>query len=67
MTHRSPTRLLDAIFHEGPIFRMGFDAHVRAWKRATANAGFLAFNSSPEFRAAYRARGGDYLGEKARV
>lgn len=59
--HADATRaLLAAIFHEGPVFRMGFDSHVRAWKRHVARAGVRRFNTDPAFRAAYRAQGGTF-------
>ncbi len=59
MTHtRTQAAILASIFLEGPIFRMGFDAHVKAWKKATARDGFRLFNTDPAFRAEYHARGG---------
>jgi len=54
-------RLLDAVFHAGPVFRMGFDRHVRAWATHAGRTAFIKFHNSPDFRAAYHARGGTYL------
>ncbi len=34
--------LIQASFHEGPVFRMGFDAHVQAWRKHTRRAAIAA-------------------------
>jgi hypothetical protein len=52
----SDLRLLDAAFYEGPTFRMGFDAHVRAWKRAKQREVWVRYHSRPDFAAAYDSR-----------
>ena len=58
---RSFDRILTATFHEGPIFRMGYDAHVRDWRAAIQSESLIAFHRNSDFRAAYYARGGTYL------
>lgn len=52
--------LIAAIFHQGPVFRMGFDAHVRAWRQHTGGAALRAFYNDPDFRAGYHAAGGTF-------
>lgn len=52
----SLSKLMDANFHEGPIYRMGFDAHVRAWSKHVGLMAFRAYHHNPAFRAAYEAR-----------
>ena len=48
--------LLDANFHEGPAFRMGFESHVVAWRKDTGLRALVAYKNNPAFRAAYLAR-----------
>lgn len=47
--------LIQASFHEGPVFRMGFDAHVQAWRKHTRRAAFTTYHTAPAFAAAYDA------------
>lgn len=42
--------LLEANFH--PDRRMGFDAHVQAWRKVTGTRALLAYARVPAFRAA---------------
>lgn len=49
-------KLLDAAFHQGPIFRQGFDAHIRTWRTAVQEQVWTEYWSDTGFRAAYDAR-----------
>jgi hypothetical protein len=49
-------RLLTAAFANGPVFRMGFDAHVRTWRRHTQSEASFAYLSDPTFAAQCDAR-----------
>lgn len=52
----SDARVIAAAFHQGPTFRMGFDQHVRAWRRVTDGQAWARYHRNPAFRAAYEAR-----------
>lgn len=49
-------RLLDDLDRDAPIFRMGFDAHVRRWSKAIQRETWEAYHTVPEFAAAYDKR-----------
>jgi hypothetical protein len=50
-------RLLDAAFaYNPPIWRMGFDAHVRDWRRHISRECFARYYTSPGFAAEHDAR-----------
>lgn len=49
-------RLFAAVFREGPVFRMGYDAHVQAWKREMGAAALLQWRHNRAFREAYEAQ-----------
>lgn len=45
--------LIEAAFHEGPVFRMGFDAHVRKWRAYVGRTVFVRYHTEREFQEAY--------------
>jgi hypothetical protein len=50
-------RLLDAAFaYDAPTWRMGFDAHVKAWRKHISSECFAAYHASPAFAQAHDAR-----------
>lgn len=48
--------LLDAAFSPRPIWRMGFDAHVRDWRRHVSRECFLSYHTDSAFARAHDAR-----------
>lgn len=53
--------LISAAFTDRPVFRMGYDAHVKAWTRAVSRECWVRYYRDAEFAAAYDAR----LGRRA--
>lgn len=53
MNHAS---LINAAFHRGPMFRQGFDHHVKAWREWVQEANWRLYWSDRAYRAAYDAR-----------
>ena len=56
MLEAATADLIAAAFHEGPLYAMGFDRHVRQWKDHIGQACFIRYQNDGEFRAAYDAR-----------
>jgi hypothetical protein len=48
--------LMAFAFRERPVFRMGYDAHVRAWDKAKRADLWTAYESRPDFARAYDTR-----------
>lgn len=48
--------LLEANFTPRPVFRMGFDAHVRTWRRHMQRRVYVAYHTDSAFAAAIDAR-----------
>lgn len=48
--------LLDAAFMPRPVFRMGFDAHVKAWGDAVSRECFVRYHTRSDFAAALERR-----------
>lgn len=56
MLEAATADLIAAAFHEGPVFRMGYDRHVQQWKSHVGQVCFIRYQNDGEFRAAYDAR-----------
>lgn len=56
MLEAATADLIAAAFHEGPLYAMGFDRHVRQWKDHIGQACFIRYQNDGEFRAAFDAR-----------
>lgn len=56
MLDHAAKNLIEAAFHEGPVFRMGFDAHVRKWKAHVGRTVFVKYHTEREFQEAYDSR-----------
>jgi len=56
MSVRRMHRLLEAAFRDMPTFRMGYDHHVKAWRKATQREVWIAYYSNPTFAANYDER-----------
>ena len=48
--------LIEQAFSPVPVFRMGFDAHVKAWRSEVGTTCIAWYHADPSFRAAYDAR-----------
>jgi len=57
--------LVEAALHEGPVWRMGFDHHVQAWKRHTRRNVWRAYHTMPDFAAVYDAVRAERFGAAA--
>lgn len=51
-----PDKLLAFSFRKRPLFRMGYDSHVRLWDEAVRRAVWVKYWTEAEFQAAYHAR-----------
>lgn len=49
-------RLLAAAFAEMPIFRIGYDRHVQAYRRHIGSEAYITYHTDPAFASAYEAR-----------
>lgn len=47
--------LMAFAFEKGPVFRMGFDHHVRRWQKAKQSQLWQHYWANPEFRHFYDA------------
>lgn len=56
MLEAATADLIAAAFHEGPVFRMGYDRHVQQWKAHVGQVCFIRYQNDGDFRAAYDAR-----------
>ena len=52
LTH-AQEQLLAAAFHEGPVFRMGFDSHVKAWDKYVQRETFVTYHKVGHFAQLY--------------
>lgn len=48
--------LIDAAFHDGPVFRMGFDAHVRRWRAHVSREVWKLYHTDDAFAHDYDMR-----------
>ena len=48
--------LIEQAFHEGPLYRQGFDDHVRKWSKHVSARVFVLYHTEREFQEAYDAR-----------
>lgn len=55
-TARAQRLLDDAFSYTAPIWRFGFDVHVRAWRKHVSRECFVSYHASPAFAAAHDAR-----------